>query len=53
LGHSIALALWPGYPSGLGLAMQVRENTPTANIRAYMREYHIYTEVRIAAHPGK
>ena len=39
--------LWSGYPSGLGLAMRVRENAPTANIRAYMREYRMDADVRI------
>ena len=43
--------LWSGYPSGLGLAMRVRENAPTANIRAYMREYRMDADVRIPAHP--
>ena len=31
--------------------MRVRENAPTANIRAYMREYRMDADVRIPAHP--
>ena len=49
--HSVVLlsvARIAGYPSGLGIAMQVRKNAPTANIRAYMRGNLIYADVRIA-----
>ena len=50
-GMLLRWLLWSGYPSGLGLAMRVRENAPTANIRAYMREYRMDADVRIPAHP--
>ena len=44
----LAVARIAGYPSGLGIAMRVRKNAPTANIRAYMRGNLIYADVRIA-----
>ena len=34
----------------VGMAMRVRENAATTNIRAYIREYRIYSDMQKVAH---